>query len=371
MNDSATAARVARLQEQGIVDLHFDLPMHLYEQRHCPEVLACFLPELQAGGMSVLIAAVYLQDRYVPEQALQVALAQIARLYHEVERCDRFAICTSYSQIEAARAAGKIALLIGLEGAEPLGSDLDLLRAFYRLGLRVLGLTHSRRNAAAAGAAFASSGSPENGLTDFGRALVAECERLGIIIDLAHINAAGFNEILALTSGPPLVSHTNARKLYDIERNISDDQIRKIGQRGGLIGINSVLVSPRAEEATLHRYVEHIEYIIDLIGVDHVALGFDFFEFIHRQWSPEERSRFHRKSPRLHFVPDLANHGHAANLTRKLVERGFSDEQIEKILFRNAMRLFREALSSTSGAGVVTHPTQPPTPQVEKLSSAP
>ncbi len=338
--------------QHGIVDLHFDLPMHLYEHRHRSDVLRTqFLPELEAGGIGVVVASVFLEARRLPDEALRVALDQIARLYHEVERCDRFAICRSYPEIERARAAGRIALVIGLEGAEPLGSDPDLLRVFYELGLRVLGLTHARRNAAATGAVFARSGSPPDGLSDFGRDLVHECERLGILLDLSHINPAGFDEILELTSQPPVVSHGNARRFYDIERNLSDEQITSIAQRGGVIGINSVVVSSRKDEATIDRYIDHIEHVASLAGIDSVAIGFDFFEFVYRGWSAAERSDFHRKFSSVHFIPDLANHAHVPNLTQRLIERGFSDAQIEKIYSGNALRILGHLLSAGAKSG--------------------
>ena len=337
--------RITRLHGPGVIDLHFDLPMFLYENRDRENVLATdFLPEFEAGGIGVVAAGIYLEDRYLPDKALAVALDQVARIYVEVERCDRFAVCRSYSEIERARGQGKIALLIAMEGAEPLGTDFNLLRVFYELGLRVIGLTHARHNAAGSGGVFAASGSSSEGLTVFGRDLVRECERLGIIIDLAHINPAGFDDIIEVTSKPLIVSHTNARKYYDIERNISDQQIKMVGARGGVIGINSVLVSPRKEDATLDRYVDHIEHVIDLIGIDGVGIGFDFFEFIYRRWSESDRASFHRKFPNVTFIPNLLNHAQARNLTRKLIERGFSDEQIEKILFRNWMRILEELL---------------------------
>jgi len=98
----------------------------------------------------------------------------------------------------------------------------------------------ARRNAAGSGAIFAPSGSPRDGLTAFGREVVRECEAFGVIVDLAHINLAGFEEILTLTTRPAIVSHTNARRYYDIERNISDEQIKMIGERRGVIGVNAV-----------------------------------------------------------------------------------------------------------------------------------
>jgi membrane dipeptidase len=337
--------RMDRLQVGGIIDLHFDLPMDLYERRDRENLLESeFLPELEAGNIGAVGAAIYIEDRYLPEAGLRVALDQIARLYAETEACDHFAICKSYREIQKAREAGKIALLITMEGVEPLGTDLNLLRVFYEIGVRAIGLTHARRNPAGAGGIFAATGSSRDGLTEFGRDIVQECEKLGIIVDLAHINPAGFSEILSITTKPPIVSHTNTRKYYDIERNISDDQIKRIGDRGGVIGVNSVLVSPKKGKSTLDHYIDHIEHIANLIGVDGVAIGFDFFEFIYRQWPESKKKEVAEKLTTPHFIPDLTNHSHSRNLTRRLIQRGFGDEAIEKILRGNWLRIFKELL---------------------------
>jgi membrane dipeptidase len=165
-----------------------------------------------------------------------------------------------------------------------------------------------------------------------------------VIVDLAHINPAGFKEIVDLTTKPLIVSHTNARKFYDVERNISDEQIKMIGQRGGVIGVNSVLVGPDQEKSTLSGYVDHIQHIVDLAGIDCVAIGFDFFEFIYRQWPESKKKWMAEKLTTPHFIPDLTNHSHARNLTRKLIERDFTDGDIEKILRGNWMRIFRQLL---------------------------
>jgi membrane dipeptidase len=117
-----------------------------------------------------------------------------------------------------------------------------------------------------------------------------------------------------------------------------------IGERRGVIGINAVLVSPRREEATIDRYVDHIEQIAGLIGIDCVGIGFDFFEFLYRQWPESAKQELAAKFTMPHFIPGLANHSHARNLTRKLIERGFKDEQIAKILFGNWMRIFAQLL---------------------------
>ncbi len=343
--EKSIEARIDQLHADGIVDLHFDMPMDLYEKRDRTNVLATdYLPELEAGNIGVLGAAIYIEDRYMPEMGLRVALDQIARVYAEAEQCTRFAICKSCQEILDARKDRKIALLITMEGVEPLGTDLELLRVFYELGVRAIGLTHARRNAAGDGGVFAPTGSSRDGLTGFGRDVVGQCEALGMIVDLAHINPAGFEDILTLTKKPPIVSHTNARKYYDIERNISDEQIKMIGKRRGVIGVNSVLVSPNKEESTLDRYIDHIEHVVNLIGVECVAIGFDFFEFIYRQWPESARKELAAKFTTPHFIPDLSNHSHARNLTRKLIEHGFSDENIEKILRDNWMRIFKQTL---------------------------
>src|SRR5436305_11489085 len=344
MNDSV-AERIDRLHGGGIIDLHFDLPMDLYEKRGRKNVLETeFLREFEEGNVGVAGVAIYIEDRYLPETGLRGALDQIARLYAETEQCRRFAICKNYREIQKARGSDKIALLITMEGVEPLGTDLDLLRAFYELGVRSIGLTHARSNAAGHGGIFALSGSSQKGLTEFGRDLVRECEALGVIVDLAHINAAGFNEVLSMTTKPLIVSNTNVRRYYDIERNISDEQIKMIGERRGVIGINSVLVGPKKEESTLDRYVDHIEYVTNLIGINGVGVGFDFFEFIYSQWPESAKRELSEKLTTPQFIPDLRNHAHARNLTRNLTERGFTDQQIEKILRGNWLRIFEEWL---------------------------
>jgi membrane dipeptidase len=339
--------RIDRLHAGGVIDMHFDLPMDLYEKRDRKNVLETeFLPELKTGNISVIGAAIYIEDRYLSQATLRVALDQIARLYVETAASARFLICKTLRDIQRARERGQIALLITMEGIEPLGANLNQLRVFYELGVRAIGLTHARSNAAGHGGIFAASGSPRDGLTAFGCDVVRECEALGIIIDLAHINPAGFEDILSITTKPPIVSHTNVRRYYDIERNVSDEQIKMIGEQRGVIGVNSILVSPQEEESTLDRYVDHIERIANLIGIDGVGIGFDFFEFIYRQWPESRQKELAAKLTAPHFIPDLRNHSHARNLTRRLIERGFSDEHIEQILRDNWLRIFKETLKS-------------------------
>jgi len=337
--------RVSQLHTGRLVDMHFDLPLGLFWNRTRRNIVATdFLPQLEAGDIGLLGVAIYVEDKYMPDQALRVALDQVAILHTEVETTPQLMLCRSFTDIQRAQAEDRIGFILTMEGAEPLGDDPFLLQIFHQLGLRMISLTHARINAAASGGVFAATGSPSDGLTTFGRELVAECDRLGILLDLAHINPVGFEEICTLTKRPVIVSHTNARHFYDVERNISDDQIKMIGVRGGVVGINAILVSPNKEEATLDRYIDHIEHVANLIGVDGVGIGFDFCEFLWRQMPASEREELEAKLTSPQFLSDLSNHSQARNVTHKLIERGFKDEEIAKILRGNWLRVLRHAL---------------------------
>lgn len=338
-------ARIDRLHAAGVVDMHFDLLMDLYEKRKRSNVLRDdFEAQLDAGGIGVIGAAIYLDEQYLPEQGLRVALDQIARLYVEVESNPRFAICKTYAEIVNARRNKQFAILITMEGVEPLGTDINLLRVFYELGLRAVGLTHARRNMAADGGMFAANTSSRHGLAPFGKLLVQEMERLNIVIDLAHLNPAGVDDVLQLTKRPVIFSHTNPSKFFDIDRNASDEHIRAVGARGGVIGVNGALVGATKAQATIDTLIDNIEYVVELTNIDSVALGFDFFKFIFEQWTPDQQAALVAYLMDMAFLPNLENHAHARNLTRRLIERGWKDEDISKLLTGNWMRLLEQLL---------------------------
>lgn len=338
-------SRIDRLQSVGVVDMHFDLLMDLYEKRKRSNVLRDdFEQQLDAGGIGVIGAAIYIDEPYLPEQGLRVALDQIARLYAEVDSNPRFAICRTYAEIVAARKQNKFAVLITMEGVEPLGTDINLLRVFYELGLRSVGLTHARRNMAADGGFFAANTSSRHGLAPFGKLLVQEMEKLPMLIDLAHLNPAGVDDVLQMTRKPLIFSHTNPRKFFDIDRNASDDHIRAVGARGGVIGVNGALVGAKKGQATLDMFIDNVEYMVELTSMDSVAIGFDFFKFIWDQWTPAQQATLAAYISSPEFVPDLEHHGHARNLTKRLVERGWNDQDIQKLFNGNWMRVFEQLL---------------------------
>ena len=176
--ETSIEERIERLHAGGVIDMHFDLPMDLYEKRERKKVLESeFLPDLETGNICVVGAAIYIEDRYFPHNGLRVALDEVARLYAETAASERFTVCKSFREIQEARERGRIAFLITMEGIEPLGDDLNQLRVFYELGVRSIGLTHARTNAAGHGGVFAASGSSTGRvLTAFGREVVLECD---------------------------------------------------------------------------------------------------------------------------------------------------------------------------------------------------
>jgi membrane dipeptidase len=228
------------------------------------------------------------------------------------------------ADIWSAHAEGGLAVLLNVEGAEGIQGSLALLRNYYRLGVRMMGLVWNHRNEVADGAAEFES---DAGLTRFGREVVREMNRLGMLVDLAHITPKGFFEVLSLSTDPVLFTHGNCRALRDHARNLTDEQIRALAAHGGLFGISFVSGFVASESPSLKRVADHIDHAVQLLGsTDHVALGSDF-----DGCTPP---------------PDLAHVGHLPDLTVELAHRGYAESDLAKILGGNYLRLFERVLGS-------------------------
>ena len=198
-------------------------------------------------------------------------------------RPDAFALCSSVGDIEAARAAGRIAAVMHLEGAEGIGPDLDALYLLHAAGLRSLGPVWSRDNIFGHGVPFRFPASPDTGpgLTDAGRRLVREAEALGLVIDLSHMNQKGFWEVAQISRGPLVASHSGAHALCPASRNLTDRQLDAIAERGGLVGLNLAVQFLRADGARdadtpLETVLRHLDHLLGRLGEGGVALGSDF-----------------------------------------------------------------------------------------------
>jgi len=221
------------------------------------------------------------------------------------------------AEVRAAKAAGQIAALGGIEGGQALEGELEPIAAFARRGVRYLGLLHFSANAIGR-PAKGRGADPSAGLTGFGRDVVRECERTGIIVDLAHINRRGFFDALELATQPPMVSHTGVLGVHQHWRNIDDDQLRAIADKGGCVGV--IFARRYLGSASIEAVVDHLLHIIDVAGDDLPALGSDFDGFV----VPPEG------------LEDIAA---LPNLTVALSRRGVAPRVLEKILGDNVLRV--------------------------------
>ncbi len=215
----------------------------------------------------------------LPEPISTGEAARVAEELYEVFRSLPVGLATSPDDFRP----GRVSAILHLEGAEPLAPDLSDLESWYERGLRSIGLTWSRANAFAEGVPFRfpSTGDTGPGLTAAGERLVGRCNELGILVDLSHLNEAGFWDVARLSSAPLVATHSNANALCASSRNLTDAQLDAIGSSGGVVGINFAVAFLREDGANdpatpLSEIVRHATYVAERIGADHVALGSDF-----------------------------------------------------------------------------------------------
>lgn len=330
-----------------IVDGHFDLAMEVEIQRKYGRekiIETDYLSKFIEGGFNFIVSSIFIDDEYLPEMALRKALDQIAALYKDIdESSDKLMLCKSYDDMKKAMKENKIGILISFEGLEPLYNDLDLLKIFYELGVRGLGLTWSRRNFASDGCHFSPiEEGIRGGLTDFGVKVVKEAERLGMFIDVSHLNDEGFWDVMKLIDKPIIASHSNSRVVTNIMRNLTDEQIKALASKNGVIGVNAaaMIVSQDIKKATIEKYADHIDYLVKIAGVEHVGLGFDFCDQINKYYTEEDKKR----KDFLTFDV-IKGHSKIHELTSILIDRGYTDEHLKLIYGQNFMRIYKSILN--------------------------
>ncbi|MGH2352429.1 MAG: dipeptidase [Chloroflexota bacterium] len=186
---------------------------------------------------------------------------------------DEAVVARSAADIRAARAAGRLAVVLTVENSDALDGSLNVLRTFHQLGIRSIGLTHHPRALAADGVAETRTG---GGLTAFGVRLVREMNALGMLVDVSHLSERGFWDVMVHTAKPVIASHSNCRALCDHVRSLTDDQLRALGANGGVVGISFVPAFVDRERPSVGRVLDHIEHALDVAGPAHVGLGSDF-----------------------------------------------------------------------------------------------
>ena len=321
--------------EVCVIDLHADTPklmdklgydLAARHERPMPKRMNLVghvdLPRLRDGGVAAQFFAFWTWPTYIPgaeRSKTKSVLAQVDALDAAVgKHPDQLAWARTGADVRAAKAAGKIAILGGIEGGHALEGKLEHVEMFARRGVRYLGPLHLWPNALGG-----TSRQPkrEDGLTGLGRDVIRECERCGVIVDLAHINRRGFFEALELGTRPPMVTHTGVNGVHRSWRNLDDEQIRAIADRGGCVGI--IFARQFLGGATIDAVVDHIRHLLDVAGEDLPALGSDFDGFV----VPPEG------------LEDIAA---MPNLTVALSRRGIPTRVIEKILGHNVLRVLDE-----------------------------
>jgi membrane dipeptidase len=328
----------------GVADQHSDLPLGLVKRRFDGvegSLRDEWLPKLRAGGVDVVVSAVYIDSIYLPESALRKAVQIVDALLEEIELChDEFELAVSAADVRRINAAGKIAMLLAFEGAEPLGMDLSGLRLFHRLGLRMLSFAWMRRTAFGDGTWENDS---RGGLTRLGHAAVEEMNRLKIIVDISHASDQTTWDVLETSTRPVIASHSNARALHDHPRNITDDMIKAIAASGGVVGAVAVAGFIATRDASIARWADHIDHIKGLVGIDHIAVGFDFFKSLREMGASHDIPAWGPPSgmPPLEFK-GMMDYPDVPGLTAELTKRGYSEDELRKIYRENFLRVLED-----------------------------
>jgi len=382
---SPRALRVYR--EAYVIDTHNDMPSRILDDgydadvRHPPgfgktEGNTDF-PRLVESGMTAEFMSAWVDAPYADRAGASFARAMqhIETIHAFVDRHpDRLLFATTAADVRRAKAEGKIAILIGVEGGHAIEGSLDRLRDLHARGARYLTLTWNNGNAWA-GSSIGEGNTRTGGLTPFGRDVVREMNRLGMLVDLSHVSDSTFYDALAVSTVPVIASHSSARALSDVPRNLTDDQLRAIARNGGVVNVNfySRFIDSRYRagiehvEETVRQaraaaraagedsasaakrisamrdslaaaipptpfsvLIDHIDHIAKVAGVDHVGLGSDFDGVSALPVGMEDVTRLPR-------------------IAQALLDRGYSEDDVKKILGGNMLRVMTRVLDAAHG----------------------
>ncbi len=385
-NDAALRERAARIHREAIViDTHNDVTSAIIDEGFDLGMNGIGpdgklkthtdLRRMKAGGLDAQFFAVYVGREYVNRRAeegggaARRALDMIDVVYEQVRRHpNELEMAFSANDIRQVARKGKIASLMGIEGGHAIEDSLGALRMFYRLGIRYMTLTHTNTNnwADAEGDASNARIKKHNGLTDFGRQVVREMNRLGMMVDISHVADKTFFDVIETTRAPVIASHSSARALAPHTRNVTDDILRAVAKNGGVVMVNFYdgFIDPKKADVTLRaramseelreKYpndparvteetrkwraanavqgktplkvlIDHFDHIIKTAGIDHVGMGADL-DGIPLDGTPEELDDVSR-------LPVI---------TYELLKRGYSETDVKKILGENLLRVMAQ-----------------------------
>jgi len=315
-----------------VFDGHSDILLDVVDRRITGEkeiLKTHHMNKLKEGGIFASVFALWVE----PKAEDLFHLRALEMLKHSAKELnsakDILRIVTKYKDFEVAERENKLAVLLGMEGLSSIGEDIDLVDLLYQYGVRYAGLTWNEENALATGI----DGDKERGITQKGIEVIAKMEELGILLDVSHLNEKSFWDVCKVATKPFIASHSNAYKLCQHPRNLKDEQIKAIAQSGGVIGLNSWNKSVDVENPSIERLADHVEHIINLVGIEHMAFGFDFCDFLYEElWHKDDSRKETKGFEDTTCVPELIE---------LLKERGYTEVDLSKISYGNLMRVFK------------------------------
>ncbi len=324
-----------------LFDGHNDLPWTMRAQANSsfdkvdiaqPTPFHTDIPRIRAGGLKAQFWSVYVPvSTAVSGSSLLMTMEQIDIVDDMLRRYpEHFELARSAADVRRIVATDKVASMMGVEGGHSLENKPSMIQRYYDRGVRYITLTHSKN------VDWADSSTDEprhNGLTEFGKEIVREMNRVGMLVDLSHVSPATMHDALDTSVAPIIFSHSSARALCDHPRNVPDDVLRRMPENGGVVMITFVsdFIVPSAETSdgakprgTIYDVCNHIEHVIKVAGIDHVGLGGDYDGVTRLPHGLEDVSKY-------------------PGITQILLDRGYNEEQIHKLLGENVLRVLEKA----------------------------
>ncbi len=348
--DARLRARAARLHREAIViDTHNDVTSPMTDEGYdlgAPDTsgkIQTDIPRMKEGGLDAEFFAIYVDRKYAKESgSARRALDLIDSVYEQARRHPQsLEMAFGTADIRRIHRAGKIAALMGIEGGHAIEDSLPALRQFYKLGVRYMTLTHTNTNnwADSAGGIGNPPEKRHGGLSDFGKEVVREMNRMGMMVDISHVADETFFDCIETSESPLIASHSSCRALTNVPRNLTDEMLKALAKNGGVVMINfyngfintdyarpgAPMPAQSAKTATFDMLIAHFEHAIKVAGIGHVGIGSDF-DGVDGM-----------------LPPGMEDVSKLPNITYELLKCGYSDADVKKVLGENLLRVMGEA----------------------------